>query len=164
METGIRAGITALLVIAGAVGTTSRAVVYTPDPWERQVVAACLVLEASSEGPIGLMAVANVISNRADGNPRRYYKVVKKPYAFSSMNPATTGKNGGKAYADLVRRASRDPNWGLSLNVVDKLYAGQLQDLTNGATHFALKSIRSSWMSSMKVTAVIGKHKFMRLH
>lgn len=164
MEMGFHRGIAALLVIAGTAGATPRADAYTPDSWERQVVAACLVLEASSEGPIGLMAVANVIANRADGNPRRYYKVVKKPYAFSSMNTATTVKSGGQAYANLVRRASRDPNWGLSLNVVDKLYSGRLQDLTNGATHFALKSKRSSWMSSMKITAVIGNHKFMRLH
>lgn len=162
MEKGIRAGIITFLVLVGTLVATSRAEAYTPDPWERQVVAACLVLEASSEGPIGLMAVGNVIANRADGDPRRYYKVVKKPYAFSSMNAATTRTSGGQAYADLVRKASRDPNWGLSLNVVDRLYTGQLQDLTNGATHFALKSKRSSWMSSMKVTAVIGNHKFMR--
>lgn len=135
---------------------------YTPDPWERQVVAACLVLEASSDGPIGLMAVANVISNRADGNPSRFYKVVKKPYAFSSLNAATKGRTGGRGYAPLVRKASRDPNWGLSLNVVDRLYAGTLQDLTNGATHFALNRKRASWMSQMKVTAIIGSHKFMR--
>jgi spore germination cell wall hydrolase CwlJ-like protein len=162
MEKGFHAGITASLVILGTAFAPSRGEAYTPDPWERQVVASCLVLEASSEGPIGLMAVANVIANRADGNARRYYKVVRKPYAFSSMNPATEGKTQGQGFAPLVRRASRDPNWGLSLRIVDKLYAGQLQDLTGGATHFALKAKRSSWMSGMKVTAVIGNHKFMR--
>ncbi len=62
----------------------------------------------------------------------------------------------------MVRKASRDPNWGLSLKVVDRLYAGTLQDLTNGATHFSLKRERASWMSEMKVTAIIGSHKFMR--
>ncbi len=162
MEKGFHAGFVAFLVIVGVSSAASRAVAYTPDSWERQVVASCLVLEASSEGPIGLMAVANVIANRASGDARRYYRVVKKPYAFSSMNTATSGKSGGQAYAILVRKASRDPNWRLSLNVVDKLYAGRLQDLTNGATHFALKSTRSSWMSSMQVTAIIGNHKFMR--
>lgn len=156
-------GLAALLAVWVTAGAASRAEAYVPDPWERQVVASCLVLEASSEGPVGLMAVANVISNRASGDPRRYYKVVKKPYAFSSMNPATVGKTGGQGFAPLVRKASRDPNWGLSLRIVDKLYAGQLQDLTNGATHFALKAKRSTWMSSMKVTAVIGNHKFMRI-
>jgi spore germination cell wall hydrolase CwlJ-like protein len=135
---------------------------YTPDPWERQVVAACLVLEASSEGPVGLMAVANVISNRADGDPGRFYKEVKSPHAFSSFNAVTDGRTGGQGYAPLVRKASRDPNWGLSLKVVDRLYAGTLQDLTNGATHFSLKRERVSWMSNMRVTVIIGSHKFMR--
>ena len=135
---------------------------YSPDPWERQVVAACLVLEASSDGPVGLMAVANVISNRADGDPGRVYGVVRTPYAFSSFNAVTEGRTGGQGYAPLVRKASRDPNWSLSLRVVDRLYAGSLQDLTNGATHFSLKRERASWMSKMRVTAIIGSHKFMR--
>jgi spore germination cell wall hydrolase CwlJ-like protein len=151
------------LFFAFLVNITAPAIcAYTPDPWERQVVAACLVLEGSSDGPIGLMAIANVISNRAHGQPSRYYKVVKKPYAFSSFNVVTRGRTGGRGYAPLVRKASRDPNWSLSLQVVDRLYAGTLEDLTNGATHFALKRKRTSWMSNMKVTAVIGSHKFMR--
>ena len=108
------------------------------------------------------MAVANVISNRAYGNPRRFYKVVKTPYAFSAFNAVAEGKTGGQGYAPLVRKASHDPNWSLSLKVVDRLYDGTLQDLTNGATHFSLKREQASWMRGMKVTAIIGNHKFMR--
>ena len=162
MGCGFRSGLGALFFIALVAAIAPAASAYTPDPWERQVVAACLVLEASSEGPLGLMAVANVISNRADGNPRQFYKVVRTPYAFSSFNAVTEGRTGGQGYAPMVRKASRDPNWGLSLKVVDRLYAGTLQDLTNGATHFSLKRERASWMSEMKVTAIIGSHKFMR--
>ena len=162
MGCGFKPGSGALLFAVLVVVTTQAIGAYTPDQWERQVVAACLVLEASSDGPLGLMAVANVISNRSDGDPSRFYKVVKKPYAFSSVNAVTKGRTGGRGYAPLVRKASRDPNWGLSLKVVDRLYAGTLQDLTNGATHFALKKKRASWMSSMQVTAIIGSHKFMR--
>ena len=83
---------------------------YTPDPWERQVVAACLVLEASGEGTIGLIAVANVISNRGGGDSRRFYRVVIKPYVFLSLNAGTEGKTGGRGYAPLVTKASRNPN------------------------------------------------------
>jgi spore germination cell wall hydrolase CwlJ-like protein len=162
MGCGFNSGSGALLFAALVAIMVPAARAYTPDPWERQVVAACLVLEASSEGPLGLMAVANVISNRAHGNPRQFYKVVRKPYAFSSFNAVTEGRTGGRGYAPMVRKASRDPNWGLSLKVVDRLYSGTLQDLTNGATHFTLKRQRASWMSEMKVTAIIGSHKFMR--
>ena len=67
-----------------------------------------------------------------------------------------------KGFAPLVQRASRDPHWGLALKVVDRLYAGTLQDVTSGATHFSLKKERASWMKQMTVTAIIGSHKFMK--
>ncbi|MEZ5276026.1 MAG: cell wall hydrolase [Opitutaceae bacterium] len=162
MVRGARAGCLGFAAVVACFALSSKAAAYVPDPWERQVVASCLVLEASSDGPVGLMAVANVISNRADGDSRRFYREVRKPYAFSSMNSATRGNNAGKGYAPLVRRASRDPNWGLALKVVDRLYAGTLQDVTGGATHFSLKKERATWMSKMTVTAIIGSHKFMK--
>lgn len=162
MVKGAWAGGMGFAALVAFLSTCPEADAYTPDPWERQVVGACLVLEASSDGPIGLMAVANVIANRAGGDPRKFYAVVKKPHAFSAMNAATQGKTGGKGFAPLVQRASRDPNWVVALKVVDRLYAGTLQDVTNGATHFSLKRERASWMSRMQVTAIIGSHKFMR--
>ena len=162
MVRGWRTGGLGFAAVVAWLAASSEAGAYVPDPWERQVVASCLVLEASSDGPIGLMAVANVISNRADGDPRRFYREVKKPYAFSSMNAATQGKTAGKGFAPLVQRASRDPHWGLALKVVDRLYAGTLQDVTSGATHFSLKKERASWMKQMTVTAIIGSHKFMK--
>jgi len=135
---------------------------HTPDPWERQIVAACLILEASDQGETGMTAVANVIANRADNNPRKFYREVKRPYAFSSLNRATTGKTGNRGFADHVRRASRDHNWRVALRIVDKLYAGSLPDLTYGATHFSLKNEYVAWMKGMKLTTVIGDHKFLR--
>jgi spore germination cell wall hydrolase CwlJ-like protein len=138
----------------------AEAVSHKPDPWERQVVAACLILEAASEGPLGMTAVANVIENRAKSNPRAVYGVVKRPYAFSSMNSATTGKTGRRGFADHVRRASRDPEWRNALKIVDRLYNGTLTDLTGGATHFSLKGEYVAWMKDMRVTAIIGSHRF----
>ena len=135
---------------------------YTPDPWERQIVAACLILEASDQGEEGMIAVANVMNNRAGGNAKRIYKEVRKPYAFSSLNAASTGKTGNRGYAGHVTRASRDPNWRVALRIVDRLYAGRLTDLTKGATHYTVVSEYVSWMKSMRLTVVIGDHKFLR--
>jgi spore germination cell wall hydrolase CwlJ-like protein len=153
-----------LLVVLASLGLQSQstATTYTPDPWERQILAACLILEASNQGEKGMIAVANVISNRADGNPRKIYQEVKKPYAFTSLNSATTGKTGRTGYAGHVTRASRDSNWKTALQVTDRMYAGTLPDLTRGATHYTLASEYVSWMRNMKLTAVIGKHKFLR--
>lgn len=135
---------------------------FTPDPWERQIVAACLILEASNQGENGMIAVANVISNRAGGNPRMIYKEIKKPYAFTSLNSASTGRTGRTGYAGHVTRASRDKNWKTALRVTDRLYAGTLTDITNGATHYTLVNEYVSWMREMQLTAVIGQHKFLR--
>ena len=82
--------------------TVSSAHGYTPDPWERRVSAACLVLEASGEGTIGLMAVANVISNRAGGDPRRFYKVVKNRRTWIRSHG-----NEGVSESELERVAHR---------------------------------------------------------
>ena len=62
----------------------------------------------------------------------------------------------------MVTKASRNPNWSVSLIVVDRLYSGTLNDLTNDATHFSRKREGAYWMSDMKVIAIIGSHKFMR--
>ena len=152
-----------LVILAGfgASALTTEAS-YTPDQWERQIVAACLILEASNQGEQGMAAVANVMRNRADGNPSRIYREVKKPYAFSSLNSASTGKTGGRGFAGHVTRASRDPNWRTALRIVDKMYAGTLTDVTKGATHYTLVNEYVSWMRSMKLTVVIGSHKFLR--
>lgn len=153
-----------LLAILAGLGLQSQtsATPYTPDPWERQIVAACLILEASNQGEKGMIAVANVINNRADGNPRKIYKEVKKPYAFTALNSASTGRTGRTGYAGHVTRASRDTNWKTALRVTDRMYAGTLTDITNGATHYTLVNEYVSWMRKMQLTAVIGKHKFLR--
>lgn len=151
----------ALPVILG-VGILNAAQAYSPDPWARQIIAACLILEASDQGERGMIAVANVMNNRAGGNPSRIYREVKKPYAFTSLNAASTGRTGNRGYAGHVTRASRDPNWKIALGVVDRMYAGSLGDLTQGATHYSLVNEHVSWMRSMRLTVVIGSHKFLR--
>jgi len=150
------------LLASCGIQSSTFASIYSPDPWERQIVAACLILEASDQGEQGMSAVANVISNRAGGNPRSIYKVVKKTYAFSSLNGASTGKTGNKGYAGHVTKASRDSNWRVALEITDRMYAGTLPDGTRGATHYTLVSAYESWMKTMRLTIVIGEHKFLR--
>lgn len=152
-----------LVTLAGlGFGSSELTASYAPDQWERQIVAACLVLEASNQGEQGMIAVANVMYNRANRNPKSIYTEVKKPYAFTSLNSATTGRTGNRGFAGHVTRASRDPSWRTALSVTDRMYAGQLTDLTRGATHYSLVNEYVSWMRTMELTVVIGKHKFLR--
>ena len=153
-----------ILAFAAILGVSifNAAEAYTPDPWECQIVAACLVLEASDQGEQGMIAVANVMNNRAGGNTSRIYREVRKPYAFTSLNAASTEKTGNRGYAGHVTRASRDPNWRTALRIVDRMYTGTLPDLTKGATHYSLVNEHVSWMRAMELTVVIGSHKFLR--
>jgi spore germination cell wall hydrolase CwlJ-like protein len=149
-----------LLLALAAVPLLARAHPAPLDPWERQIVAACLVLEAACQGEAGMAAVMNVIANRASGDPARFAAVTRRPYQFSAFNPATV--RGERSLADLVQRASRDRTWGLALALVDRAAAGALPDLTDGATHFSRVEEQARWMGRMEVTAVIGSHKFLR--
>ena len=160
----MKTNIISLLAVLASIATFSpaQASSYVPDQWERQIIAACLILEASDQGEQGMIAVANVMHNRADGVSSRIYREIRKPYAFSSLNGATTGKTGNRGYAGHVTKASRDHHWRLALQVVDRMFAGTLQDITNGATHYTVVSEQVSWMKRMQLTAVIGNHKFLR--
>lgn len=145
-----------------AVLATAKAETYQPCDWERQIVAACLVLEASDQGDIGMRAVASVIANRGQRDSSRYIGIVKQPYAFSALNTATTGKTGSDGFAGHVRRASRDLNWNAALQIVDQLYANSLSDVTYGADHYSRRDQLPSWSHRMRATTVIGDHLFFK--
>ncbi|MEX2381916.1 MAG: cell wall hydrolase [Opitutales bacterium] len=133
---------------------------YRPDPWERHIVASCLILEATGEGRRGMHAVMSVIVNRAEGEPSRIYAVVRRPWAFSVLNSATVS---GESFVPIVRRASRDVNWGVALQIVDEAYRGELKDSTGGATHFVRNAPkRVYWEEHKVITRIIGNHRFLR--
>lgn len=135
---------------------------HQPTAWEKQIIAACLILEASNQGETGMQAVASVIANRAQRNPQQFVAVVKQPYAFTALNTATTGKTGDTGYSTHVRRASNDRNWPLALRIVDDLYSSSLSDNTYGADHYSRRDQLPSWSHGMRATAVIGDHLFFK--
>jgi len=142
----------------------AKANTYSPCPWEKQIVAACLVLEAADQGEMGMRGVASVILNRAEGNHSRIMRVVRKPYAFSAFNTATTGRTESRGFAGHVQKASRDRLWRSALQIVDELYSQTWRDVTYGADHYARKELRPAWVRSMSRTTVIGSHAFYATH
>ena len=58
--------ITALFVAGSGQAAASA---YQPCSWEKQIVAACLVLEAAEQDAMGTRGVASVILNRTDEKP-----------------------------------------------------------------------------------------------
>lgn len=132
------------------------------DTWGRQIVAACLILEAANQGEEGMQAVAAVIRNRGGSDVSNYLSVVQKPYAFSALNVSTRKDGSKQGYASLVSRASKDINWPLALKIVDSLYSGELADNTYGADHYSRKDELPSWSHGMRATTVIGDHLFFK--
>ncbi len=125
---------------------------------DAQIVAACLVGEAGDQGTNGMVAVMNVISNRAHGNPSKFKSVVLSPKQFSMFN--------GRTPEDAVHKAKRHPLWPIAVAIVDKSNSKSLKDITVGSTHYyAPKRMAGkvpSWAAELEKTITLGDHVFFK--
>ncbi|MEY4939941.1 MAG: hypothetical protein RIQ93_1676 [Verrucomicrobiota bacterium] len=127
---------------------------------ERDMVAACLVLEAASQGDLGLRGVMSVIRNRSRALPELFAPTVLRPKQFSALNRFTSGQ---EAWAQTLQRAQRDPTWRRAVAIVDE--AARLDawhDPTGGATHFTRTDERVYWTRRLAQTVTLGAHSFYR--
>ncbi len=132
---------------------------YSLTARERETVAACLVLEAASQGDIGLRGVMAVIRNRARGLPELFAPAVLRHRQFSALDKVTFGR---ESLGSAIRRAQRDPTWAHALRIVDDATHETWWDPTHGATHYTLSAERTHWTRSLAKTVVIGAHSFYR--
>jgi hypothetical protein len=132
---------------------------YTPTLLERQTVAACLVLEAASQGDIGLRGVMAVIRNRARGLPELFAPTVLRDKQFSALNRVTAGR---ETLEQAILRAQRDPTWVHAMLIVDHAMEESWWDPTGGATHYTLTGERTPWTRRLARTTIIGAHSFYR--
>jgi len=107
-----------------------------------------------------MKGVASVILNRADGNHSKAMRVVKKPYAFSTLSTATTGRGGSKGFASHVQKASLDRLLRSVLQIVNELYTQNWHYVTQGSDHYVRANIHPFWVKSMAKTTTIGSHAF----
>lgn len=126
---------------------------------EREIVAACLVLEAASQGDLGLRSVMAVIRNRARGLPELFTQAVLRDKQFSALNKVTSGR---ESLARAIARAQRDRTWPRALQIVDEAVHDTWWDPTGGATHYTLTGERTPWTRRLARTVVIGAHSFYR--
>lgn len=133
--------------------------VYQPSRLERETLAACLVLEAASQGEFGMRAVMAVIRNRAGGEPELFARTVLQPKQFSALNKVTSGY---ETLATAIHRARRDRTWDTAVAIVDDAVHGHWQDPTGGATHYTRSAERTRWTRSLAKTTTIGAHSFYR--
>lgn len=122
-------------------------------------VARTLWGEARGEGQTGMQAVANVIMNRVriggwwGATP---VNVCRKPWQFSCWNP--TDPNAVK----LRQVDQTDANFRAALNIAARAVAGDLPDITGGATHYHAPGVNPAWANGAILTKVIGNHRFYR--
>ncbi len=132
---------------------------YTLSNTEREIVAACLVLEAANQGEFGMRSVMAVIRNRARGLPELFAPTVLRPKQFSALNSLTAGR---ETLWRMLTRAKRDMTWNAALGIVDDAWGESWHDPTHGATHYTRVGERTRWAQQLARTVTIGEHAFYR--
>ena len=115
--------------------------------------------EARGEGPVGMLAVRYVISNRSNENHKTTGQVVLQPYQFSTFN------KGDPNLAKLLKAPDLEPNSYAAVDAVCELFSKVLTvDPTHGATHYFVKGqVFPAWGPGhprWRTTAEIGRHLF----
>jgi spore germination cell wall hydrolase CwlJ-like protein len=132
---------------------------YELSALDRETVAACLILEAASQGDYGMRAVMAVIRNRARGLPELFAPTVLRPKQFSALNTVTAGR---ETLHRAIARAKRDVMWTTALNIVNDAINAGWYDPTGGATHYTRSVETTRWTRSLAKTVTIGAHSFYR--
>lgn len=120
---------------------------------DNYIVAATLILEAGGEeAPNAMVAVYEVISNRAVNKSRSKRDIVLQRKQFSCWNNVKKRKS-------LYMRAISHPKFTKALAIVQNPTA---TSYTSGADHYHADYVSPYWISSLERTVTIGRHVFYR--
>ena len=126
---------------------------------EVEIMALCLYGEARGESPVGKLAVAHVVLNRA-ARPGWWGKdvrsVVLKPQQFSCFNSSDPNYSKLK---QQVQNWSYDP---ACFCVAQLALLGLTIDPTGGATHYCTVNCNATWRSELEYIKRIDGHVFYR--
>lgn len=139
------------------------------------IVARTLWGEARGEGQTGMHAVGCVIMNRA-GVAKRYYAthgkrhplfgeggligVCQAPQQFSCWLRSDPNR------VKLERVTDEDPDFEVAMKIARHVYAGDLEPIVGGCTHYLTDTLYHSpacpsWAKAMKLYRVLGNHVFL---
>jgi spore germination cell wall hydrolase CwlJ-like protein len=134
-------------------------------PSDRQLLVGAVLGEAAGESIRGMAGVLHVINNRAGGDLTKVASVLLAPRQFSCFNGASTRREAqARARRLMTKHASQLPQ---AEALTDRLIAGTLADVTNGATYYLnphAVAYRPEWAraSHGRHLATIGRHEFWR--
>ena len=139
-----------------------------PEPSDRQptfedfpvvdILARVIWGEAEGEGAEGMQAVGNVILNRANIKDKNIPEVMFRKDQFSAIGDKDR-------FNAMINLSSDNPQYIQALEISKKLLAGELDDITNGATHFYnpnTANMNYDWIKQYPVVATIGNHTFAK--
>lgn len=110
-----------------------------------------MIAEAGGDGPVGMLAVANVIRNRAERRGKSIGDIVRAPSQFEGYY--APGEKAVQAQQNPQVRAEAE-------KILRGVLAGELKDPTQGADHFHAGGVNPDWASKMPATTRIGGHVF----
>jgi spore germination cell wall hydrolase CwlJ-like protein len=126
--------------------------------YDRELATMTVYMEASGEGPEGMLAVAYVLVNRKDVHGGTLASVCLRPFQFSCWN--TDDPNRGR----IAALNDDDLTLAQAENAVTTAINETESDPTRGATNYYATSMRTppDWASRMTFTVEIGKHRFYK--
>jgi spore germination cell wall hydrolase CwlJ-like protein len=128
---------------------------------DQEILARTLFGEARGEGFYGLMAVANVIINRAKSRITWWGHDVRSvclaPYQFSCWNESDPNRS-----LIMAITAGTDPIYNECLTIANAALNGILRDNTNSATSYYARSMPNppEWAAGKTEVAEVGNHVF----
>ena len=125
---------------------------------EVMCVTACVVLEAGGTTEDEIIAVANVIFNRAAERNLTPFQVISQRKQFSSMLPFKRKSKIDRTR--LLEKAGQHPKFQKVFKLAMRGYRGELKDNTNGANHFHDVSVIPYWSVNMRLTAYSRNFRF----
>ena len=125
------------------------------------VLAQTVLGEAEGETYAGKLAVAWVVKNRLDDVrwPDTWSGVCLQPKQFSAFNSGSPRV--GPMANPIISVDERA--WTDSFRAAIHAFFGIGADPTNGANHYAVKTLDPKWAKGKPVLVVIGQHKFWKL-
>lgn len=126
---------------------------FTLSDQDRQDLRKTIAAEAAGEGENGMIAVGNVIRNRAERRGKGLAEVVREPKQFTGYE--APGEGALKILQDPDQLATID-------SIIDRMASGELPDVTGGADHYHADYVSPDWAGKMPKTTQVGSHLFYK--
>ena len=135
--------------------------IFEQEAKDIDVLASLLILEAGGEVNThkAMVAVMNVIENRANRDPSKFADEALKKWQFSAFNSHTVK---GKPLQPLLDHARNHEDYPVAVRIVERAMKGELPDVTIGADHYHNNKVNPSWNKKMTHTVTIDNHIFYR--